>query len=316
MAGRDAASGSRRSAALLALGLVAVVIGVGLAVALAGTAGPTASAWAHGVALAASVFLLGLGSLTLLGVDPSSRTVGVTASVWLVAEVAAMWLTTADRLGASPSQVSVGDYLRAWSAQPADLIAVLCAAACALWAIGRLAGWHDIAATVVAGLAGIGLVAVAVSGHASTDALGPVVVGVHAAAAAWWCGTLAAMAVSIRGRAGWAGALPRYSGLALWAVAALTVSGVVAALVRLDVLGAQGISAVWSSGYGRVVVAKALALALLIGIAALHRRRWVPRAGSHRMSHVDSVKHASAEIAVMAVALGLAAGLAGTAPPG
>jgi len=145
-------------------------------------------------------------------------------------------------------------------------------------------------------------------------ALGPIVVGAHALAAAWWCGALAALAATVRGRAGWATALPRYSGLALWAVVVLAVTGVVAAVVNLGVVDGAGMPVLWATGYGRVVLAKAAALVALIGLAAVHRRRWVPRAQGHRAQADESLRRAAVEVAVMAVALGLAAGLAATAP--
>ncbi|MFT4201289.1 CopD family protein, partial [Gordonia sp. (in: high G+C Gram-positive bacteria)] len=133
---------------------------------------------------------------------------------------------------------------------------------------------------------------------------------------AWWCGTLAALAVTVRGRGGWAAALPRFSALALWAVVALAVTGVLAGALNLDVFGGRGIAVLWGSGYGRVVVAKTVALVALIAVAAVHRRRWVPQAQRHGGSAGDAVRRAAVEVVVMAVALGLAAGLAGTAPPG
>ncbi|WP_290707675.1 MULTISPECIES: CopD family protein [Gordonia] len=294
--------------------LVALAVGAGLALALAGAAGPPPSVWLRAVALGASVLLVGLGSIERLGVAPSARVIGVSAVVWFIAAVGIVWLGTAERAGVSPARVTVTEFAGAWSAHPGELIGVGCALAVVLWALGRLTARIDMPPTVVAGAAGVGLTAVAVGGHAGVTALGPVVVGAHTIAAAWWCGTLAALAVTVRGRAGWASALPRFSATALWAVVLLVVSGVVAAVVNVDAFGGPGLSVWWTSGYGRVVSAKALALLGLAGLAAAHRRRWVPRARAHRVDAGDSLRHAAVEVAVMAVALGLAAGLAGTAP--
>ncbi|MFT3899136.1 MAG: CopD family protein [Gordonia sp. (in: high G+C Gram-positive bacteria)] len=314
MAQRDAADRLRRLAGPIVV--AAFLAGVGLVVALTGAAGPAPSVWARALALGAAVLLVGLGSLAPLGADASVRLIGASAAVWLAGEVVAVWLSVADQSGRAAAAVPVDDFLAAWSARPGALIAVACASGVAVWAAATLVGRVDGAPVVVAGLAGLGLVAGAVGGHAGAHALAPIVVGVHAVAAAWWCGTLMALGLSVRGRAGWARALPRFSDWALWAVAALAVSGVVAAAITLDVFGAAGVSVLWSSGYGRVVVAKALALIGLIALAAWHRRRWVPVVERHRGSAEDSVKRAAVEVVLMAVALGLAAGLAGTAPPG
>lgn len=308
----DGADPARRTAALCAA--VALALGVGLAMALAGVAGPASSVWLRAVALGASVLLVGLGSIEALGVEPSLRVVGASAVLWLVAGVGGVWLETAERAGSSPLRVSVDEFTGTWSQRPGDLIGVVCAAAVAVWALGRLTDRMDVPAGVVAGVAGVGVVATAVAGHASSHQIGPVLVGVHAAAAAWWCGTLVALAVTVRGRAGWAAALPRFSTVALPVVMLLTASGVAAAVVNLEVFGAHGFSVLWGSGYGRILVAKTAALTALVSLASAHRRRWVPQARAHRTAKAASVRNATVEIVMMAVALGLAAGLAGTAP--
>ncbi|QKT06342.1 CopD family protein [Gordonia sp. X0973] len=293
-----------------------LLLGVGLAVVVAGSAGPLSSVWPDGVALGAGVLLVGFGSLPFLGVEPSARLIGGIAAVWLVAGVAGVWLSAGEQAGRSPLRISVHEFADAWSGRPSQLIATACALAVAAWAIGEVTGRLSIHPGVVAGMAGIGVVAVAVAGHSGQHELGPVVVGVHAVAAAWWCGALAALALTVRGRAGWAQALPRFSSWALWAVVALAASGVIAAVMNMDLFGAQGFSAVWRSGYGRVVLAKTVVLLALLFVAAVHRRRWVPRAAGHRSTVDESLRRAALEIALMAVAVGLAAGLAGTAPQG
>lgn len=312
VAQRDGADPARRAAALCAA--LALALGVGLAMALAGAAGPAPSVWLRGAALGASVLLVGLGSIEALGIEPSPRLIGAVALLWFVAGVGAVWLETADRAGSSPLRVSVDEFSGAWSQRPGDLIAVACAAAVALWALGYMTDRVDVPAVVVAGVAGVGVVATAIAGHASSHQVGPILVGAHAAAAAWWCGTLAALTVTVRGRAGWAQALPRFSSIALWAVVALVASGVVAAVINLEVFGAQGFSILWDSGYGRILLAKTVALTALVGLAGAHRRQWVPQARAHRTPEAASVRNAAVEVVVMAVALGLAAGLAGTAP--
>ncbi len=314
MAQPAATDGARRAA--VAGAVAALLGGVGLAIVLAGAAGPAPSVWARVIGLGAAVLLVGLGSLDALGVEPSARVIGAAATVWLLAIVVGVWWWAAERAGVSPPQVSVADFLDAWSGRPAELVAAAGALAAAGWAAGRVTGRFGAPSALVAGAAGVGVVAQAVAGHASMTALGPVLVGAHALAAAWWCGALAALALTVRGRSGWAAALPRFSALALWAVVVLATTGVVVAVGALDVVGGQGVSVLWSSGYGRVVVAKAVLLVALVALALRHRRRWLPRAAAHRAAERDSLRYAATEVVVMAIALGLAAGLAGAAPPG
>ncbi|MDJ0481945.1 CopD family protein, partial [Rhodococcus pyridinivorans] len=126
-------------------------------------------------------------------------------------------------------------------------------------------------------------------------------------AAAVWFGVLVALAVTVRGRGAWAELLPRYSQLALRCVVALVITGVVDAAVRLG-----SVSALLGTGYGRVVLAKAIVLCALLGLAWNWRRNWLPAAASHRLPEEESLRNAVLEVCAMSVALGLAAGLATT----
>ena len=134
-------------------------------------------------------------------------------------------------------------------------------------------------------------------------------IAVHVLAASWWCGSLAALALTVRGRKGWATVLPVFSRYAQWLVLALIVSGVVAALLELD-----SISEVWSTGYGRILLAKSVGMVALLAVAADQRRRWLPAANNHRSSEQASLRRAIVEVLLMAVVIGLAAGLGTTAP--
>lgn len=102
--------------------------------------------------------------------------------------------------------------------------------------------------------------------------------------------------------------LPRYSGWALPAVAAVTVTGVVNGLVRIG-----GPAALVDTGYGRVVLAKTVMAVALLGLGWWWRRSWVPMATDHRMTADSSLRRALIEVVVMAAVFGLAATLAVTA---
>ena len=299
-------AGSRRAGLVLIGGLLGVLVGLALCVALAGAAGPLSSAWPAGIALAAGSLLVGLGALPLIDADPAPALIAGTAGCWGAASLIVAWLQVAERAGRPPLQVRLDDMVLGVQTGLAALICVAGAIVVLAWAYRPFAP-----STLVAVVAGTGVLAVAVTGHAAVTGWGPLLVGVHAVLAAWWAGTLAALALTVRGRGGWARSLPEFSRWALPAVGVLVVAGVAAALTEL------GWSADWwQTGYGRVVLAKAAGLVAALALAAHARRTWVPAAARHRTDEAVSLRRAVAETLVLAVLLGLAAGLATTAPAG
>lgn len=110
---------------------------------------------------------------------------------------------------------------------------------------------------------------------------------VHALAAAGWIGALVAFGFLVRERTQSAAALSvthaalmRFSGLGLAFVATLALTGLVNSwfLVGLDLQAAV------ASEYGRVLALKLLIFAAMIGLAAAHRIRLVPRLGERLAS--------------------------------
>ncbi|WP_238071928.1 CopD family protein, partial [Rhodococcus zopfii] len=138
--------------------------------------------------------------------------------------------------------------------------------------------------------------------------LGSLLDAVHVLAAGLWVGVLVALALTVRSRGAWARLLPRYSTLAVWCVVALVATGVIDAAVRLG-----SVSALVDTGYGRIVLAKAVLLAGLVGVASWWRRTWVPAAAAHRATAEVSLRNAVLEVCASSVAFGLAAALATTA---
>lgn len=312
-AGDRAPVTAQRRVALVGSVLPAVLVGVGLCWWLASPAGPADSAAFSGVALAAAVMVLGLGGLPLLGVQPDARLIVGLGAVWLVFDVLALWFDVAQRSGTGVLAVDVSSFLTGAASSSGELIAAGTAVVALGWA-----GWAVIAGVdldggptsgALAALAGLGIGAVAVTGHAASHAFEPIVVVAHALSAAWWCGTLAAMAVSINSRNGWRAALPRFSRYAMLAVIVIAASGAVAGVLEL------GFSAQWwTTGYGRIMVAKIVGLVGLIAIAATQRRRWVPAAQARRTAAEASLRHAVVELLPMMIVLGLAVGLSSTNP--
>ncbi|MFT3660031.1 MAG: CopD family protein [Gordonia sp. (in: high G+C Gram-positive bacteria)] len=303
------ASGPERTRWPVAAGAGGVLAGLALCtvlVALPGTGGrgTELSAWPSGVALAAACLLLGLGSLEPMRARPSRAVIAVTAGVWASSSLIAAWLQLAERAGTGPFRLSSAALGPGLASGLGPLVCVAGALAVLAWTVRPFA--PEIA---VAAVAALGIVAVSTAGHAAAGAWAPLLVGVHALAAAWWAGTLAALALSVRGRRGWAESLPAYSRYALLAAALVVATGLPAAI------GELGLSDRWIvTGYGRVVLAKIAALAVLAALGAAHRRTWVPAAARHAVPEQTSLRRAVVETALLSTVLGLAAGLAATAP--
>jgi copper transport protein len=170
----------------------------------------------------------------------------------------------------------------------------------------------------------------ALSGHGSTQspvALNFPVNAIHVGAMAVWLGGLATLlfvlpaatrqlAAEGRGRL-LAGALSRFSQVALIAVAAILVTGLVQAYVYV-----RHLDALLETGYGRAVLAKFLLLMAVIAIGAYNRRRSVPRlrriaAGGEAPGRAGLLLRRAlrGELALLVVVLGVTAALASYAPP-
>ncbi len=166
-------------------------------------------------------------------------------------------------------------------------------------------------------------------GHASTQSPTWVVFPanvVHVVAMAVWAGglvvLLAALPAATRrldpdGRTRLlAGALARFSPLALAAVIALTIGGLVQAYVEV-----RTPAHLLDTAFGRAVLLKALLLCALIAIGAWHRRASIPRlraiaaAGRSPAGAGVAVRRAlRAEVALIVVVLGVTAALTSYAP--
>ena len=157
----------------------------------------------------------------------------------------------------------------------------------------------------------------ALTGHSASSGSHELAVAsllVHLAAASLWVGGLAAAGVGGRrwGAAdGLRLAVPRFSTLAACCFAAVAVSGVVNAGVRLG-----GVAPLLSSAYGGLVLAKVAALCVLGGFGWWHRRRTVAAvAGGGGSAVRQFVSVAAAELVVMAATVALAVGLSRTPTP-
>jgi copper resistance protein D len=95
--------------------------------------------------------------------------------------------------------------------------------------------------------------------------------------------------------------------LSLWCVLALLIGGIVGAVDRLG-----SPAELYATGYGRLLSAKIAVAAVLVLLGWRNRTIWLPAARAHRSTATVSQSRSLVELAVMAVALALAAGLAAT----
>ena len=164
-------------------------------------------------------------------------------------------------------------------------------------------------AALTAAVAFVALVPMALTGHASGTANHGMAVnslGLHLLAISIWVGGLIALTV-VRYRAGVSQVeVGRFSSLALFSFGLVFLSGLINAQLRIGTLEN------WMSEYGILVLLKMAALAVLGIIGAAYRRKLVASISSKPKAFWRIV---GLELAIMAIAIGLAAGLSRTAPP-
>ncbi|BBY34956.1 copper resistance protein CopD [Mycolicibacter minnesotensis] len=133
---------------------------------------------------------------------------------------------------------------------------------------------------------------------------------IHLIAAGLWAGGLLALLVhALRGGEHGDLAARRFSTVALWCFVAMGLSGVLNALVRLAP------SELLTSEYGRLVVAKFVALCVLGVLGAGQRRRGVAALQADPGNRAPLIRLALTEAAVFALTFGVAVGLGRTPPP-
>ncbi len=160
---------------------------------------------------------------------------------------------------------------------------------------------------VVLGVALAALLPVSLTGHAASSGshdLATTSLFLHVVGIVLWTGGLVALGwVALRGSKRLPEAVSRYSAMALWAFVVVGASGVANASVRLVDWGD-----VFGSSYGRLVVAKTVALVLL-GIVGWRQRRLIVAEGRGFLAL------ATTELLIMAATIGLAVALGRTPTP-
>ena len=241
------------------------------------------------------------------------RAASLSAWVWTFVSLAMIPLTMAD-LNAKPVGQALPASILAEGIQTFPQVRgyLICASIAVLIALlSRIVlrpSWA--ALLMLAALAG--LLPQALSGHASGSDDHDVAIDTmifHLVGISLWIGGLLAFLGMVRQNVA---NLPviarRYSNLALVAFIAVAISGIANAWIRLTYL-----SDLWTTGYGRLVVLKAVALIALGAFGYAQRARALPAIAAGRRRPL--VRLASVELLIMGATVGVAAALGRTAPP-
>ncbi|MGN2634920.1 CopD family protein [Nocardia takedensis] len=297
----------------LLLVVPAALLGVGLAWLLTVPGPAPAAGVARVFADCAGASVLGLAALPRLHprAEPRWRLLAGLAGLWCCAEFAVLLFEAAEVVGVPLRDLDAdrfATFLTEISGGQIGIAILLAAAAVAGYGALSYRRPENASPDLVLVFTAVALALRPITGHMSQQAFGSVLAAVHALAAATWFGLLVAMALAVRTRGEWATALPKYSAVALPLVGVVALTGIVNGLVRVG-----GVDALFGTGYGRILLAKTAILLVLLGLGWWWRRTWVRPAADHRMGADASLRRAVAEVAVMAVAFGLAAALAVTA---
>ncbi|GAB7193262.1 cytochrome c oxidase assembly protein [Kineococcus sp. NUM-3379] len=324
--------------ALLAA-VVAALLGLAAAGELAaGLVGDPGALVRYGLPVARTVHdlaaALAVGCLVLAcGVLPgssraSARALGVAAAAaatWTLAALAVLVLTYSELSGSPLGAPGFGAGLAqfSWSVEVLrNLLLTTLLAALATTVAAAGTGYRGAAAALVTAV--VALLPLSLSGHASGSASHESAVtslGLHLLGVTVWVGGLGGLlavwgllgagqrpAVDGERRTDHVTAARRYSTLALWCFAAVALSGVVNASVRLG--GWAGLA----STYGALLVVKTAALVALGAAGWWHRRRTIDALASGA-GRAPFVRLAAGEVVLMGAATGLGVALSRSAPP-
>ncbi|GGL89859.1 copper resistance D family protein [Nakamurella endophytica] len=321
------------AALLVAAAVVAALVGAGLTQepAVPGIPGP--GAWVtYGIPLVrtlldvGAVATAGLALLSLfLGFDRAELSEPVmsrvrplavwTSAVWGLSALAAIVLLTAE-FGQAPTPGAVWTYIGQIAAGKGLLLSAGCAAL-SLW-LARVSIRHGerVPAELRVGVAVFGLLPLPLTGHASNwkyHDLSMMSMELHVAGASVWAGGLLGVIVFLTRRPELLSlALPKFSRLATWCVFVVGVTGVFNGLLELALSPVTHLP--WSlvdTRYGVLVVAKAVCMAAVAGIALVVRTRLMPRIAEGRPTAI--AVWCGWELVVLTVAFGVAVVLTRTA---
>ena len=281
-------------------------------------AAPAWTGWAAGAGrwlLDAGLLLLAGGAaivLCVFGGRLPARGVLLLAAAAVLALAGMAVLTVAERavLGAGSLGALYGSDFGRRLALESGAVALCClgAAAAALRPGRRVLA-------LLGALAAAALLAHVWAGHAgAASPFRPANLAVqwlHVLAVAVWLGGLAWLLLGIAGRqpAAGAAAVRRFSNVAGVALAVVVVTGVWRAVAETG-----GLRALVDTNYGRLLLAKLALVAVLVGLGALNRYRYVPAVGGSAQAARGFGRAARAELLLAAAVLAVTASLSGAAP--
>ena len=220
---------------LAVVGGVVVVLGASAAAwALAYPQAAPAATVVRALADCAAVVTLGLAAVPMLDTgryrDELTRRavapLAVAAGFWLFAELTRLVVGAAEAAAVPVTRVGLAATVEFTFATSAGRSGLFSVGGRRAGVAGRPRRAQDPTRAIAAvGIAAVGLVARTIGGHMSASALGAVAIAIHTLAAAMWCGTLAALVLTVDHRGQWARVLPRFSELSLLCVIALLAGG-------------------------------------------------------------------------------------------
>ena len=272
------------------------------------------------LAASATVGLLGLAAFLVPERTSTDRRVTAArcasrvASLWAVAALLEVLLTFASLAGTPLSSADLFTQLVsfAWTLETTRVL-LLSALVAVVVAISASGATRRAPMAWLAVLTLVAVVILALTGHAAGSASHEDAVnalGLHLLGVVVWVGGLLALVTMRRALGSDLGAtVARYSTVAAWCFALVTVTGVQQAWIRLGSLGAV------ATAYGVVVLLKTVALVTLGVLGWLHRRSIATRLAADPGDGRTFARLAVVEIAVMGAATGLAAVLSRSVPP-
>jgi len=266
-----------------------------------------------GLMLAAAALIPSDKELLSTAAARASRLAFWTALAWSASALLVLVLALSDTLALPISDALSGNVLYSYVTQVPQGAAWLTSAALAAFvAVAAREADRPVGAWVGLALALVALLPPAVTGHANSAGdhdLATSALVVHVVCVVLWVGGLLALVWYWRvdGRFLEA-AVRRFSALALWAYLGVGISGVFNTYVRVD-----GLSELWTTGYGQLVMLKVAAFAVLGVFGWWHRRRTIPEL-TRRNSKVFT-RFASIEAAIMVATIAMGVALSLSPPP-
>jgi putative copper resistance protein D len=275
----------------------------------------------HDLAAASTVGLLVMAAMIIPEARNTSRRIiaaryacacGV---AWVVAGLVGLVFSFANLSGTKLSDPAFGAQLQTFVFQLEFLrVAAISSVMALVVTIGAGVVRRRSGMCALAALSILAILPLSYAGHAADAAGHDTAVSslaLHLVSAVLWVGGLLALAMlrPLLGT-GLAVSVRRYSALAGCCFAAVAVSGVSGAWIRLGSIGNL------ASGYGALVILKVVALVTLGLLGWLQRSRVVDRIASDPLAARLFGRLVLVELVVMGAAFGLGTALSGSAPPG